>query len=136
MIEINHGSLLLLYHHHHYHHDHHHHQYYRIPALSWLSAGQLDGMNDSVLTQVSSYVPPVACLSLLLFLFLSSRAIDLDSINIRIITITTIVISSDIINMSLQWMNTGKTSTLRAIDLDSSDNITEDMLGKFLDRWR
>jgi len=55
----------------------------RIPALSWLSAGQLDGMNDSVLTQ---------------------------------------------------WMNTGKTSTLRAIDLDSSDNITEDMLGKFLDR--
>merc|ERR1711963_159279 len=31
-------------------------------------------------------------------------------------------------------MNTGKTSTLRAIDLDSSDNITEDMLGKFLDR--
>merc|ERR1719458_1948583 len=55
----------------------------RIPALSWLSAGQLDGMNDSVLTQ---------------------------------------------------WMNTGKTSTLRALDLDSSDNITEDMLGKFLDR--
>ena len=36
----------------------------------------------------------------------------------------------------LQWMNSGKTSTLRAIDLDSSDNITEDMLGKFLDRWR
>ena len=62
------------------------------------------------------------------------------TVNIRIIiitvTVTTIAISSDIINMSLQWMNTGKTSTLRAIDLDSSDNITEDMLGKFLDRWR
>ena len=111
--------------------------YCRIPALSWLSAGQLDGMNDSVLTQVSSYLLLLVCFNtLLLFLFLSSRAIDLQSINIRIITITTIAISSNIINTSLQWMNTGKTSTLRAIDLDSSDNITEDMLGKFLDRWR
>ena len=111
--------------------------YCRIPALSWLSAGQLDGMNDSVLTQVSSYLLLRVCFNtLLLLLFLSSRAIDLQSINIRIITITTIGISSNIINMSLQWMNTGKTSTLRAIDLDSSDNITEDMLGKFLDRWR
>ena len=117
-------------------HDHHYH-YCRIPALSWLSAGQLDGMNDSVLTQVSSYLLLRVCFNtLLLLLFLSSRAIDLQSINIRIITITTIGISSNIINMSLQWMNTGKTSTLRAIDLDSSDNITEDMLGKFLDRWR
>merc|ERR1719410_3381627 len=54
----------------------------RIPGLVWLSAGQLDGMNDSVLTQ---------------------------------------------------WMNSGKCATLRSLDLDSSDNITEDMLGKFLD---
>ena len=111
--------------------------YCRIPALSWLSAGQLDGMNDSVLTQVSSYLLLLVCFNtLILFLFLSSRAIDLHSINIRIFTITTIAISSNIINKSVQWMNTGKTSTLRAIDLDSSDNITEDMLGKFLDRWR
>jgi len=55
----------------------------RIPALQWLSAGQLDGMNDSVLTQ---------------------------------------------------WMNSGKTASLKSIDLDASDNLSEDMLGKFLDR--
>ena len=55
----------------------------RIPALTWLSAGQLDGMNDAVLTA---------------------------------------------------WLNSGKVATLRSLDLDSSDNITEDMLGKFLDR--
>ena len=117
--------------------------YCRIPALSWLSAGQLDGMNDSVLTQVSSYLLLRVCFNtLLLFLFLSSLVINLYNVqhqhqnhhnrhqhhHHRI--------SSNIINTSLQWMNTGKTSTLRAIDLDSSDNITEDMLGKFLDRWR
>ena len=51
--------------------------------MQWLSAGQLDGMNDIVLTQ---------------------------------------------------WMNSGKCATLRALDLDSSDNVTEDMLGKFLER--
>jgi len=56
----------------------------RVPALQWLSAGQLDGMNDMVLTQ---------------------------------------------------WMNSGKCATLRALDLDSSDNVTEDMLGKFLERF-
>ena len=56
----------------------------RVPALQWVSAGQLDGMNDAVLTQ---------------------------------------------------WMNSGKCATLRALDLDSSDNVTEDMLGKFLERW-
>jgi len=56
----------------------------RVPALQWLSAGQLDGMNDVVLTQ---------------------------------------------------WMNSGKCATLRALDLDSSDNVTEDMLGKFLERF-
>jgi len=55
----------------------------RIPSLSWLSAGQLDGMTDAVLTQ---------------------------------------------------WMNSGKVATLRSLDLDSSDNLTEDMLGKFLER--
>ena len=111
----------------------------RIPALSWLSAGQLDGMNDSVLTQVSSYLLLRVCFNtLLLFLFLTSLVIDRvqhqhqnhhnrhQHHHHRI--------SSNIINTSLQWMNTGKTSTLRAIDLDSSDNITEDMLGKFLDR--
>ena len=114
--------------------------YCRIPALSWLSAGQLDGMNDSVLTQVSSYLLLRVCFNtLLLFLFLTSLVIDRvqhqhqnhhnrhQHHHHRI--------SSNIINTSLQWMNTGKTSTLRAIDLDSSDNITEDMLGKFLDRW-
>ena len=124
--------------------NHDRHFYYcRIPALSWLSAGQLDGMNDSVLTQVSSYLLLRVCFNtLLLFLFLSSLVINLYNVqhqhqnhhnrhqhhHHRI--------SSNIINTSLQWMNTGKTSTLRAIDLDSSDNITEDMLGKFLDRWR
>lgn len=55
----------------------------RIPSLSWLSAGQLDGMTDAVLTQ---------------------------------------------------WLNSGKVATLRSLDLDSSDNLTEDMLGKFLER--
>ena len=82
--------------------NHDRHFYYcRIPALSWLSAGQLDGMNDSVLTQVSSYLLLLVCFNtLILFLFLSSRAIDLHSINIRIFTITTIAISSNIINMS------------------------------------
>jgi len=55
----------------------------RISNLEWLSAGQLDGMTDSVLTQ---------------------------------------------------WLNSGKTSTLKCLDLDSSDNLTEDMLGKFLER--
>ena len=29
-----------------------------------------------------------------------------------------------------QWMASGNCNTLRSIDLDSSDNITEDMLGK------
>lgn len=29
-----------------------------------------------------------------------------------------------------QWMASGNCATLRSIDLDSSDNITEDMLGK------
>ena len=37
--------------------------------------------------------------------------------------------------ISFQWLNSGKTGSLRAIDLDSSDNLTEEMLGKFLDRW-
>lgn len=55
----------------------------RIPSLAWLSAGQLDGMTDGVLTQ---------------------------------------------------WLNSGKTGSLRSLDLDSSDNLTEEMLGKFLDR--
>ena len=55
----------------------------RIPSLSWLSAGQLDGMNDNVLSR---------------------------------------------------WMDSGKCADLRAIDLDASDNITEDMLGKFIER--
>ena len=32
-------------------------------------------------------------------------------------------------------MASGKCSTLRSLDLDSSDNVTEDMLGKFLDRY-
>lgn len=56
----------------------------RIPSLVWLSAGQLDGMNDNVLAQ---------------------------------------------------WMASGKCATLKSLDLDSSDNVTEDMLGKFLDRY-
>jgi len=56
----------------------------RIPCLRWLSAGQLDGMNDSVLGQ---------------------------------------------------WMNSGKVADLRAIDLDASDNLTEDMLIKFIERF-
>jgi len=56
----------------------------RIPSLQWLSAGQLDGMNDVVLTQ---------------------------------------------------WMNSGKCATLKALDLDASDNVSEDMLGKFLERF-
>ena len=52
--------------------------YCRIPALSWLSAGQLDGMNDSVLTQVSSYLLLRVCFNtLLLLLLLSSHVIDL-----------------------------------------------------------
>jgi len=34
-----------------------------------------------------------------------------------------------------QWMASGNCATLRSIDLDSSDNITEDMLGKFLDKF-
>ena len=34
----------------------------------------------------------------------------------------------------LQWMASGKCATLKSLDLDSSDNVTEDMLGKFLDR--
>jgi hypothetical protein len=56
----------------------------RIPSLRWLSAGQLDGMNDAVITQ---------------------------------------------------WMNSGKVASLRCLDLDSSDNVTEDMLGKFIERF-
>jgi len=56
----------------------------RIPALVWLSAGQLDGMNDTVITQ---------------------------------------------------WMASGKCATIKSLDLDSSDNITEDVLGKFLERY-
>ena len=31
-------------------------------------------------------------------------------------------------------MASGKCATLKSLDLDSSDNVTEDMLGKFLDR--
>ena len=56
----------------------------RIPSLTWLSAGQLDGMNDAVLTQ---------------------------------------------------WMASGKCASLKSLDLDSSDNVTEEMLGKFLERY-
>ena len=56
----------------------------RIPSLTWLSAGQLDGMNDTVLTQ---------------------------------------------------WMASGKCASLKSLDLDSSDNVTEDMMGKFLERY-
>jgi len=56
----------------------------RVPSLHWVSAGQLDGMNDMVLTQ---------------------------------------------------WMNSGKCATLTSLDLDSSDNVSEDMLGKFLERF-
>jgi len=56
----------------------------RIPGLSWLSAGQLDGMCDAVLAK---------------------------------------------------WMESGKMATLRALDVDSSDNITEDMLNKFIGRY-
>jgi len=56
----------------------------RVPALQWLAAGQLDGMNDNVLSQ---------------------------------------------------WMVSGKCSSLRSLDLDSSDNISEDMLAKFIERF-
>ena len=56
----------------------------RIPSLTWLSAGQLDGMNDTVLTQ---------------------------------------------------WMASGKCASLKSLDLDSSDNVTEEMMGKFLERY-
>jgi len=34
-----------------------------------------------------------------------------------------------------KWMESGKMSTLRALDVDSSDNITEDMLNKFIGRY-
>ena len=74
----------------------------RIPGLVWLSAGQLDGMTDSVLTQVTVYGP-----SLTPWLPMSVTA---------------------------QWMASGKCATLRSLDLDSSDNVTEEMLGKFLER--
>jgi len=56
----------------------------RIPELHWLSAGQLDGMNDMVLAK---------------------------------------------------WMESGKVSTLKALDLDASDNLSEDMLQKFVERY-
>ena len=32
-------------------------------------------------------------------------------------------------------MASGKCSSLRSLDLDSSDNISEDMLAKFIDRF-
>ena len=53
----------------------------RIPAIKWLSAGQLDGMTDTVLKH---------------------------------------------------WMDHGNLKELKAIDFDSSDNLTEEMLQKFL----
>ena len=36
--------------------------------------------------------------------------------------------------VTAQWMASGKCATLRSLDLDSSDNVTEEMLGKFLER--
>ena len=77
----------------------------RIPGLVWLSAGQLDGMTDSVLTQVTVYT--VYGPSLTPWIPMSVTA---------------------------QWMASGKCATLRSLDLDSSDNVTEEMLGKFLER--
>ena len=32
-------------------------------------------------------------------------------------------------------MASGKCATIKSLDLDSSDNITEDVLGKFLERF-
>jgi len=56
----------------------------RIPQLTWLSAGQLDGMNDVVLSK---------------------------------------------------WAESGKVASLKALDVDASDNLTEDMLIKFVERF-
>ena len=38
-------------------------------------------------------------------------------------------------SVTAQWMASGKCATLRSLDLDSSDNVTEEMLGKFLERY-
>jgi len=56
----------------------------RIPELTWLSAGQLDGMNDMVMAK---------------------------------------------------WMESGKCASLTSLDVDASDNLTEDMLQKFIERY-
>jgi len=56
----------------------------RIPQLTWLSAGQLDGMCDFVLAK---------------------------------------------------WIESGKVATLRTLDVDASDNLTEETLIKFVERF-
>ena len=56
----------------------------RIPGLKFLSAGQINGFNDSVLKA---------------------------------------------------WMESGNVRTLTSLDLDSSDNLTDEILGKFINRY-
>jgi len=56
----------------------------RIPELTWLSAGQLDGMCDQVFSE---------------------------------------------------WIKSGKIVSLKALDVDASDNLTEDTLMKFVERF-
>lgn len=55
----------------------------RIPSLKFLSAGQINGFNDSVLKA---------------------------------------------------WMESGNCKSLTSLDLDSSDNLTDEILGKFITR--
>lgn len=72
----------------------------RLPGLRWLSAGQLDGMTDSVIKVTEKK----------LFHLLAGLATD-----------------------SFQhWMEHGNLRELESVDLDSSDNLSEDTLQKFL----
>jgi hypothetical protein len=34
-----------------------------------------------------------------------------------------------------KWMESGKCATLRALDLDASDNVSEDMLQSFIEKY-
>lgn len=84
----------------------------RVPALRWLSAGQQDGFNDSVTWFLSS------------FNYLWNEN-----------TFVTSLLYRYILQVLRAFGERGNAKHLVALDLDASDNLSEDALYKFLTKY-
>ncbi len=81
----------------------------RIPAIRWLSAGQLDGMTDMVLKVIVWF----------------TNLLKTHRVYKKVI----------ILSFFQHWMEHANLKELIAIDLDASDNLTEELLGKFINNY-